>query len=114
MSQRNAARYLKDGEVVEIAAEKLIGTADNYFVKEGYEFVAYPNRNSVPFREFYGIPETRTVVRGSLRYRGNPAFVQALADLGWLEQDTKDWLQDGMSWAEVTQKTIGASSADEE
>lgn len=91
-----------------------MATAAPYYVMDGYDFVAYPNRNSVPFREFYGIPEAKTVVRGSLRYKGNPAFVQALAELGWLEQDEKDWLQDRMSWAEVMQKAIGVSSADEE
>lgn len=41
-------------------------------VLEGYDFVAYPNRNSVPFKEFYNIPEAETVIRGSLRYEGNP------------------------------------------
>lgn len=91
-----------------------MATAAPYYVMDGYDFVAYPNRNSIPFREFYGIPEAKTVVRGSLRYKGNPAFVQALAELGWLEQDEKDWLQDRMSWAEVMQKAIGVSSADEE
>lgn len=91
-----------------------MATAAPYYVMDGYDFVAYPNRNSVPFREFYGIPEAKTVLRGSLGYKGNPAFVQALAELGWLEQDEKGWLQDRMSWAEVMQKAIGVSSADEE
>lgn len=57
-------------------------TAKPYYIVNGYSLVAYPNRNSVPFREFYGIPEADTVVRGSLRYKGNPGFVQALAILG--------------------------------
>ncbi|KAI9684117.1 MAG: hypothetical protein M1829_003387 [Trizodia sp. TS-e1964] len=113
LSQRNAARFLLDGEVVEISAGALMASAAPYFVKEGYEFVAYPNRDSVPFREFYAIPEAHTVLRGSLRYRGNPAFVQALADLGWLEQDQREWLRDGMSWAEIQQRAIGAKGADE-
>jgi saccharopine dehydrogenase (NADP+, L-glutamate forming) len=56
--------------------------AKAYHVKDGYEFVAYPNRDSVPFCGFYGIPEAKTVVRGSLRYSGNPAFVDALGRLG--------------------------------
>lgn len=87
--------------------------AEPYYVMDGYDFVAYPNRDSVPFREFYNIPEAHTVIRGSLRYDGNPAFVQALANLGWLEQDKKDWLKNGMTWAEIQQKAIGASGTDE-
>ena len=72
-----------------------------YYVMKGYDFVANPNRNSGPFRELYDIPEAHTVIRGSLRHEGNPAFVQALVNLGWLEQDKKEWLKDGMTWAEI-------------
>jgi saccharopine dehydrogenase (NADP+, L-glutamate forming) len=104
LSQRNSARFLKDGKVVEIPAEDLMATVAPYHVMEGYDFVAYPNRDSVPFRDFYRIPEAHTVVRGSLRYKGNPAFVQALASLGWLEQGQKEWLKG--------RHDLGADSAD--
>ncbi len=113
LSQRNSATFLKDGKVIEISSEDLMATAKPYYVMKGYDFVAYPNRNSVPFREFYKIPEAYTVVRGSLRYDGNPAFVQALANLGWLDQDKKDWLKDGMTWIEIQRRAIGALEEDE-
>ncbi|KAF2874774.1 hypothetical protein BDV95DRAFT_616041 [Massariosphaeria phaeospora] len=113
LSQRNSARFLKNGSIEEISSDELMATAVPYHVVDGYDFVAYPNRNSVPSRDFYRIPEAHTVIRGSLRYKGNPEFVQALANLGWLEQDNKAWLKDGMTWAEIQQKATGASSADE-
>jgi saccharopine dehydrogenase-like NADP-dependent oxidoreductase len=113
LSQRNSATFLLNNEVVEISSKDLMATSKPYHVMDGYDFVAYPNRNSVPFREFYNIPEAHTVLRGSLRYKGNPAFVQALADLGWLEQDKKDWLKDGMTWAKIQQKAIAALDTDE-
>ncbi len=113
LSQRNSATFLQQGRVIEISSAELMATAKPYCVKDGYDFVAYPNRNSVPFREFYNIPEAHTVIRGSLRYEGNPAFVQALANLGWLEQDKKDWLRDGMTWAEIQQHMLGATNTDE-
>lgn len=52
---------------------------------DGYDFVAYANSNSIPFKEFYKIPEARTVVRGSLRYDENPKFIKAFTDIGWLD-----------------------------
>jgi saccharopine dehydrogenase (NADP+, L-glutamate forming) len=90
-----------------------MATAKPYHVMDGYDFVAYPNRNSVPFREFYKIPEAHTVIRGSLRYEGNPAFVKALIDLGWLDTEQKDWLKDGLTWAEIFQKMTSAEGKDE-
>lgn len=90
-----------------------MGSAKPYHVLDGYSFVAYPNRNSVPFREAYGIPEAHTVIRGSLRYEGNPAMVKALIDLGWINPEEKPWLKEGMTWAQIHQKATGAFSAEE-
>lgn len=90
-----------------------MGAAKPYFVLDGYEFVAYPNRNSLPFQAFYGIPEAEEILRGSLRYEGNPAFVKALIDLGWLDAQEKAWLKAGLTWAEVSQIAMGADSSSE-
>ena len=90
-----------------------MGVAKSYFISPAYAFVAYPNRDSVPFREWYGIPEAETVVRGTLRYQGFPEFIKALVDLGWLDAAVKEWLTGDLTWAEVTRKAIGASSASE-
>ncbi|KAI9767926.1 MAG: hypothetical protein M1840_005419 [Geoglossum simile] len=113
LSQYNPAVFLSKGEQVEIPARDLMAFSKPYFVVDGYSFVSYPNRNAVPFREFYNIPEADTVIRGTLRYDGNPAFFQALAKLGWLDTEGKDWLKDGLTWADIQQRAIGANSADE-
>ena len=90
-----------------------MGVAKSYFISPAYAFVAYPNRNTVPFKEWYNIPEAGTVVRGTLRYQGFPEFIKALVGLGWLDATVKDWLTGDLTWAEVTQKAIGALSASE-
>lgn len=113
LSQYNSATFLKDGNIVEISNRDLMGTAESYHVMDGYSFVAYPNRNSVPFREAYQIPEAHTVIRGSLRYRGNPALVKALIDLGWIDTQEKPWLKDGMTWAQIQQQLTEARSTSE-
>jgi saccharopine dehydrogenase (NADP+, L-glutamate forming) len=87
--------------------------AEPYHVMDGFSFVAYPNRDSVPFKEFYNIPEAETVIRGSLRYKGNPEFIQALAGIGWLDAEEKEWLKEGITWAEIQQKIVGSPSSDE-
>lgn len=113
LSQYNAAVFIRDGEQVEIPRTHLMVQAEPYFVMDGYDFVAYPNRNSVPFREFYRIPEAETVVRGSLRYEGNPSFVHALIDMGWVDTEEKEWLKNGLTWVQVQQRAINAVSPDE-
>ncbi|KAI6023488.1 Spermine/spermidine synthase-domain-containing protein [Pisolithus marmoratus] len=86
---------------VDITGSDLMGYANPYFISPAYAFVAYPNRNSVPFREFYDIPEAETIVRGTLRYQGFPEFIKVLVDLGWLDATEKEWLTEDLTWAEV-------------
>lgn len=80
-------------------------------------FVAYPNRDSTSFREKYLIPEAQTVVRGTLRYQGFPAFIKAFVDLGFLDESPKEWLSasagKGLAWKDVTAKAIGAKDSSE-
>jgi saccharopine dehydrogenase-like NADP-dependent oxidoreductase len=109
----NSASYLENGKQLDIPGDELMGHAKPYFISPAFAFVAYPNRNSVPFRELYGIPEAETVVRGTLRYQGFPEFIKALVQLGWLDAGVKDWLAKGMTWAEVMQKAIGANDSTE-
>ncbi|MCJ1346192.1 hypothetical protein MMC31_004406 [Peltigera leucophlebia] len=113
LSQRNSASFILDDKQVDIAAEDLMATAKPYFVMDGYDFVAYPNRNSVPFKQFYKIPEARTVVRGSLRYVGNPTFIKAFADIGWLDATEKDWLKEGLTWTQIHSRIAGANDSSE-
>lgn len=87
-------------------------SANPYYVVNGFSLVAYPNRNYVPSREFYDIPEAHTVLRVSLKYKGNPGFVQALAILHWFNQEPKAWLKPEVTWAQIQHKLIGASDSD--
>jgi spermidine synthase / saccharopine dehydrogenase (NADP+, L-glutamate-forming) len=90
-----------------------MGSTQPYYISPAYSFVAYPNRDSLPFKEFYNIPEAETVVRGTLRYQGFPEFIKALVKLGWLDSAEKEWLKEDLTWAQVTQKAIGANEATE-
>ncbi|EQL02032.1 saccharopine dehydrogenase [Ophiocordyceps sinensis CO18] len=101
LSQLNSASFLSQGEQVDIPSTELMSVAKPYHVMDGYSL------------EFYNIPEAETVVRGSLRYKGNPEFIQAFAGLGWLDPAHKSWLKEGMTWAEIQQHLVGASASDE-
>lgn len=109
----NDAAYLADGKTVEVPGKNLMSVAKSYFITPAFGFVSYPNRNSVPFREYYNIPEAENVIRGTLRYQGFPEFVKALVALGWLNIEKKAWLKEGLTWAQVMQQAIGASDANE-
>ncbi|KIM26031.1 hypothetical protein M408DRAFT_73440 [Serendipita vermifera MAFF 305830] len=109
----NSASYIQNSEKASIPGSELMTHAKPYFITPAYAFVAYPNRDSTPFREWYNIPEAETVIRGTLRYQGFPEFIAVLVKMGWLDGESKEWLNDSLTWGEVTQKAMGANSADE-
>jgi saccharopine dehydrogenase (NADP+, L-glutamate forming) len=113
LALRNAAKYYKDGKVVEVAGKELMGTAKPYFIYPGYAFVAYPNRDSTPYKERYNIPEAHTIIRGTLRYQGFPEFVRTLVDMGFLSDEEQSFLKEPISWKEATQKVLTADSSKE-
>ncbi|KIJ50096.1 hypothetical protein M422DRAFT_777181 [Sphaerobolus stellatus SS14] len=109
----SGASYLMDGRAITISDNDLMKSAKPYFITPAYAFVGYPNRDSKPFKEFYNIPEAKTVLRGNLRYQGFPEFVVALVKVGFLDVEPKEWLKEGLTWAEITQNSIGANDASE-
>jgi saccharopine dehydrogenase (NADP+, L-glutamate forming) len=116
LALRNQAKYYQDGEVKEVAGPELMAEAKPYFIYPGYAFVAYPNRDSTPYKERYNIPEAQTIIRGTLRYGGFPEYIKCLVDIGFLEEDPKDFLKEGekRTWRDVTAKIVGASSDKDE
>lgn len=110
----NTARLYADGNVVEVSGKELMSQAKPYYINPAFAFVGYPNRDSTPFREYYAIPEAKNVVRGTLRYAGFPAFIKTLVDMGFLDAEPKDYLNEAKPWAEVTKQVLGASDANEE
>lgn len=113
----NSARLYADGQVREIDGKHLMAEAKPYFISPAFAFVAYPNRDSTPFREFYAIPEARDVVRGTLRYQGFPQFIKVLVDLGFLDATPKPHLSTSSSpltWREVTASALGLNDSTSE
>ncbi|TGO19326.1 hypothetical protein BPAE_0347g00060 [Botrytis paeoniae] len=113
LALRNAARFYKDGNIVDVAGPELMGTAKPYFIYPGYAFVAYPNRDSTPYKERYNIPEAQTIIRGTLRYQGFPEFIRVLVDMGFLS-DEEHGFTEPIFWKEATQKVLGSSSSTED
>jgi saccharopine dehydrogenase-like NADP-dependent oxidoreductase len=109
----NAASWLADGQVRSVEGHDLMALAKPYYISPAYAFVAYPNRDSAPYREWYNVPEADTVVRGTLRYQGFPEFIRALVKLGWLDSLPKEWVKEGLTWAEATKRASGAADASE-
>jgi saccharopine dehydrogenase (NADP+, L-glutamate forming)/spermidine synthase len=91
LAGKNSAQYLKDGKEVFIPSEILFDSYIIINIKGLGDFEAYPNRNSLPYIELYGISKAKTMLRGTLRNIGWCQTMKKMIELGLLDQTEKDW-----------------------
>jgi saccharopine dehydrogenase (NADP+, L-glutamate forming) len=111
LASRNSARYLKDGKEVVVPGEELFDHRWTVPVEvEGkmIDFEGYPNRNSLPYMETYGITTTKNMFRGTLRNVGWCETMKKIVDLGLVDTDKLDDIA-GLTFAQFTARLIGSS-----
>ncbi len=106
----NAAQFLEDGKLVNIKSGDLF---NHYWPMnvEGMDLEAYPNRDSMPYIETYGLKGIQTMFRGTFRYPGWCETLQALFDLGLMDKEAQEGLE-GLNWKQLMQKILNYSGDD--
>jgi len=98
MAGNNEGKYLKDGKEYYVPTEDLfINKLKTNFPKVG-ELEIYPNRDSIPYIDLYGIPEVKTMYRGTFRYSKWCPIMNTFKSIGLLSYDEIDLI--GMSYAD--------------
>lgn len=111
LAGKNSAHYLWEGKEVNIQAGTLF---DHFWTMpieiegEKIEFEGYPNRDSLPYMETYGIHGAETMFRGTLRNLGWCTTLSKVSDLGLLDEAPRDGLE-GATWAEFARRLVGGT-----
>jgi len=87
----NGATFLLHNRQHTILGESLLRENFGELVMEGVNLrlEGIANRDSLPYREEYGIKDVRSVVRGTLRYPGFSKTMQIFKDIGLLDNSQK-------------------------
>jgi saccharopine dehydrogenase (NADP+, L-glutamate forming) len=107
LASRNSARFLKDGRIVEIPGKELFL---NYSVEEVEglgKYEVYYNRDSVPYRDLYGLKDALTVIRGTYRNLGWCDTLKKIVDLGLVDETPRSDLK-GLTFKKMTAELVGA------
>ena len=70
----------------------------------GFNLEAFPNRNSLTYKDLYRLEGAETVLRGTLRYSGFCSSIRGLIDLGFMSADPVPFLHS--SGPEITWKQL--------
>lgn len=104
LAGKNPAEFRKEGKDVYIPPEDLFANYVKVDIEGLGEFEGYPNRNSLPYIDLYGIRSSRNVLRGTLRNPGWCPTMKKIVDLGLLEKEEADWT--GFSYRSFMRKLM--------
>jgi saccharopine dehydrogenase-like NADP-dependent oxidoreductase len=107
MASRNVAKFIENGQVVTV--DSVIDSSRKLKLHNDYpSFDGYPNRDSTQYVEEYNIPNSKDVLRGTLRYGGFCSLLKKFINLGLVESAPAN----GENWRQVIKGIIGASDED--
>lgn len=86
--QASMAQYLEEKQTKFIPYHQLFKRIEPVFIEEYGEFEAYPNRDSLNYKEAYGLQEADTILRGTIRKKGYCEAWNLLIQLGMTDNGT--------------------------
>lgn len=107
LAGNNDALYLKDAKAVEIPTRDLFKNPFTVDFPEIGLLEVYPNRDSIAYKEIYGIPEARTMFRGTFRYKGWCETLNAIKALNLISTDKFEMTN--MTYADMVMHQISGS-----
>jgi len=112
LASKNPSKWLQDGKIISYPGEQLF---ENYTIQDvpGVgSFENYPNRNSIPYKDIYGLKDAKTVYRGTFRMTGWCETMRKIVALGWLDEKPVKGFS-GKTYGDITRHLIGVKPSDD-
>jgi saccharopine dehydrogenase-like NADP-dependent oxidoreductase len=108
VAARNSARYLRDGQLVQIAPADLFATPATVEVPGVGTFEGYPNRDSVSYLDTYEFDKQQvtSMFRGTLRNLGHCKLYTQIIQLGLIEASPEHDTE-GLTCGKFVEKLLG-------
>ena len=111
LAGKNPAKFLKEGHVVNVPGPELFAHHWPCEIVGFGELEVYPNRDSMPYIETYGIPTVTSMFRGTLRYPGWCDTMKKIVDLGLLDETERKDMQ-GLTYKSLLARLVQSAGAD--
>jgi saccharopine dehydrogenase-like NADP-dependent oxidoreductase len=106
LASSNSARFLENGRIVEIEGKNLFLDPKVEEIEGLGKFEVYPNRDSVPYQEQYGLKDALTVIRGTYRNLGWCETLKKIVDLGLVDETPQPGLK-GITYKKMVADLVG-------
>ncbi|HPD95061.1 MAG: saccharopine dehydrogenase NADP-binding domain-containing protein [Bacteroidales bacterium] len=89
LAGQGVAQFMENGQYKYIPYHRLYNNVRTYDIKGFGEFEMYPNRDSLKYRQIYGIEDVKTIIRGTLRRSGYSKAWNVFVQLGMTDDTYK-------------------------
>lgn len=89
LAGQGVAQYLENGQYKYTPYHRLFTNVREYNIGDLGKFEMYPNRDSLKYREIYGIEDIQTIIRGTLRRTGYSKAWNVFVQLGMTDDTYK-------------------------
>jgi len=90
MAGNNDGKFLLNNEISYVPTQDLFKNPKSLNFPDVGILEIYPNRDSLPYIDLYGIPETATMFRGTFRYKGWCETLDAIKALKLISNESYD------------------------
>jgi len=101
LAGQGTAQYLENGKMKFLPYNRIYTQTETIEVNGYGKFDAYANRDSVGYREIYGLQNSKTMLRGTLRMPGYCKAWNAFVKLGLTDDTWKIHDSDKLTWAKL-------------
>ena len=98
--QGSPAKYIENKKYKYLPYSRLFENTEIINIKDYGDFDVYPNRDSLKYREVYGLEDIGTMIRGTIRKVGFPKSWNMLVRLGVTDDSFKISNSNGMTYRE--------------
>ena len=110
LSSSKSDLYLKNGKRVFIEPANLFRDIFEVDFPGVGALEVYPNRDSISYKDIYGIPEASTMYRGTFRFKGWCETLDLMKSINMLDEDTKDY--SGCTFSDFIAERAGLGKTD--
>lgn len=107
MAMLNDARFLRNGKIIDVAADHLLDNTITAWTGEKERFEGYPNRDSMPYQSAYGLDDVKNLMRGTLRYEGNLEIMRFAKNIGLFSHQN---LETKGKWSDLLAELLAVPS----
>jgi saccharopine dehydrogenase-like NADP-dependent oxidoreductase len=108
LAGQGTAQYLEEGKIRFIPYNRLYRQISQIDLGSNGTFDAYANRDSISYREVYGLESVSTMLRGTLRQKGYCMAWDIFVRLGWTDDTSKISDASSLTYTELLEAFLPA------